>query len=202
MRSLDDYLCSCEVHARPLTRCGRRALRPPLPWSSRRMLSRARRSALFLGLLGLRRFSPGVGDVIAQAAMLHGVELLGSEVDAIVGTGRVEAVISSDKVYPCDGVVVLPRSVPALPETGCSMGSHGGSLVDRWMRTSSRGVFAAGDCAELRLGSTRSRSGCTRPPGDGRDRRPQRRRRGSVQANALRFGGHGTVRGRGLHGRD
>jgi pyruvate/2-oxoglutarate dehydrogenase complex dihydrolipoamide dehydrogenase (E3) component len=78
---------------------------------------------------------------------------LNADIDAIVGTRRVEAVISAGMVYPCDGVVVLPRSSPLLPEVDCLLGDHGGVLVDRSMRTSSKDIFAAGDCAELRLGS-------------------------------------------------
>lgn len=117
------------------------------------ILSRSSKVRVFIGPSGLRRFSPGVGGAIARAATASGVELLNADIDVVVGTGHVEAVVSSGKVYPCDGVVMLPRSAPLLPQTDCHMGSHGGLLVDRWMRTSKRNVFAAGDCAELRLGS-------------------------------------------------
>jgi NADPH-dependent 2,4-dienoyl-CoA reductase/sulfur reductase-like enzyme len=40
-----------------------------------------------------------------------------------------------------------------MPEVDCAMGGQGGAVVDGSMRTSTDGVFAAGDCAELRVGT-------------------------------------------------
>jgi NADPH-dependent 2,4-dienoyl-CoA reductase/sulfur reductase-like enzyme len=151
MRSLDDYLALSKSRGglSHITIMGS----APLALIVAQVLSGGSKARVFLGARGLRRFSPGVERRVAQAALVHGVELLNTDIDAIVGTRRVEAVISAGMVYPCDGVVVLPRSSPLLPEVDCLLGGHGGVLVDRSMRTSSKDVFAAGDCAELRLGS-------------------------------------------------
>jgi pyruvate/2-oxoglutarate dehydrogenase complex dihydrolipoamide dehydrogenase (E3) component len=108
---------------------------------------------LFLSAGALERFSPGIRKRVAAAAASHGVEVVDGGVQAIVGMNRVEAVISRDEVRPCDAVAILPSGTPSLPDVGCQKGSHGGAIVDRSMRTSSKGVFAAGDCAELRLGT-------------------------------------------------
>ena len=124
----------------------------PLGLVTAQELSAGVKSTLFLpGALG--RFSPGIGRRIAESAAAHGVEVVDAGVQAIVGMKRVEAVISRDVVRACDAVVVLPRSAPSLPDVDCRRGTHGGAIVDRSMRSSSRGLFAAGDCAELRLGT-------------------------------------------------
>jgi NADPH-dependent 2,4-dienoyl-CoA reductase/sulfur reductase-like enzyme len=124
----------------------------PLSLVVAQAMSRNSNARVFLGPRGLHRFSPGIERMVVQAATRR-VELFNSDVSAVVGTGRVEAVISEGRVYPCDAVVVLPRSLPNLPEVDCAVGGHGGLLVDSSMRTSSGDIFAAGDCAELRLGS-------------------------------------------------
>lgn len=150
LRSLDDYVAL----SRSMAGLSHVAVAGSVPLSLMvaQILSQGSKVRAFIGQSGLRRFSPGVRGAIARAAAANGVELLNADVGAVVGTGRVEAVVSSGRVYPCDGVVILPRGTPALPQTVCRMGNHGGLLVDRWMRTSSKNVFAAGDCAELRLG--------------------------------------------------
>jgi hypothetical protein len=55
-----------------------------------------------------------------------GARLLFKPVDAIVGVDRVEAVMSAGEVHPCDGAVILPRSLPCLPSVDCVKGEHGG----------------------------------------------------------------------------
>jgi NADPH-dependent 2,4-dienoyl-CoA reductase/sulfur reductase-like enzyme len=152
MRSLDDYLAL----SRSRDTLSHIAIMGSAPLSLivAQALSRGSNARVFLGARGLRRFSPGVERMVARAASARGVELLDADIDAIVGTGRVEAVIYAGGVRACDGVVVLPGSSPLLPQVDCLVGDHGGVLVDRSMRTSSKDIFAAGDCAELRLGST------------------------------------------------
>jgi NADPH-dependent 2,4-dienoyl-CoA reductase/sulfur reductase-like enzyme len=125
----------------------------PLAFVAAEELSAAVKVTLFLSAGALDRFSPGLRKRVAAAAASHGVEIVDGGVQAVAGVKRVEAVISRDGVRPCDAVAILPRGSPSLPEVGCQKGSHGGAIVDRSMRTSSRGVFAAGDCAELRLGT-------------------------------------------------
>jgi hypothetical protein len=117
-------------------------------------ISSGQQVKVFLGAGGLGRFSPGLERIVERAARSRGVELLNADIDNVVGMKRVEAVMSAGMVYPCDGVVMLPRSAPLLPRVDCLVGDHGGALVDRSMRTTSGGVYAAGDCAELRLGSS------------------------------------------------
>jgi NADPH-dependent 2,4-dienoyl-CoA reductase/sulfur reductase-like enzyme len=116
-------------------------------------LSVAVKVTLFLSAGAFNRLSPCVRKRVTEAAASHGVEVVDGGVRTIVGMNRVEAVISRDGVRPCDAVAILPRSSPSLPDVGCQTGINGGAIVDRSMRTSSKGVFAAGDCAELRLGT-------------------------------------------------
>jgi NADPH-dependent 2,4-dienoyl-CoA reductase/sulfur reductase-like enzyme len=91
--------------------------------------------------------------VVSESASSVGARLLFQPLDAIVGLDRVEAVMSAGEVHPCDGAVILPRSLPCLPSVDCTKGDHGGAVVDDSMRTTSPVVFAAGDCAEIRCGS-------------------------------------------------
>jgi NADPH-dependent 2,4-dienoyl-CoA reductase/sulfur reductase-like enzyme len=151
MRSSEDYLAL----SRSAAFMSRAVVVGPAPLSLviAQALHSSRKVKVFLGPRSLRRFSPGVGGMVSRAASARGVELIDADVDVVVGTERAEAVLSAGVVHPCDGVVILPKSSPSLPPTGCATGAHGGVLVDRWMRTSSRDVFAAGDCTETRMGS-------------------------------------------------
>jgi NADPH-dependent 2,4-dienoyl-CoA reductase/sulfur reductase-like enzyme len=151
MRSVDDYLAL----SRALTGVSRVALVGSLPLSLivAEALSRTCRVSVFLGEGSFPRFSRRVLGMISKAAAPRGVQLLDGHLDAVVGVKRAEAVISAGAVHPCDGVVVLPRSSPSLPALDCIRGDHGGVIVDDSMRTSCRGVYAAGDCAEVRFGS-------------------------------------------------
>jgi NADPH-dependent 2,4-dienoyl-CoA reductase/sulfur reductase-like enzyme len=88
-----------------------------------------------------------------DAATERGVEVVEGGLHSIVGVRKVEAVMSHEGLHPCDSVAILPRRAPSLPEVTCQKGRNGGALVDKSMRTSTSGIFAAGDCAELRLGS-------------------------------------------------
>ena len=74
-------------------------------------------------------------------------------VDSILGVERAEAIVSSGSVRTCDAVVVVPGSVPSVPVVDCQKGRDGGLLVDSSMSTSLRGVFAAGDSAEIKFKS-------------------------------------------------
>jgi NADPH-dependent 2,4-dienoyl-CoA reductase/sulfur reductase-like enzyme len=151
LRSLDDYLAL----SRSMEGLSHIAVTGPVPLSLivAQALSRRAKVKVFIGARGLRRFSTGIERKVMLAAAAHHVELLNTEIDAIVGTRHVEAVVSAGTVHPSDGAVILPKSRPLLPDVDCVMGDHGGVLVDRSMRTSSKSVFAAGDCVELKLGS-------------------------------------------------
>ena len=125
---------------------------PPLSLIVAQMPFAVLEGRVFLGCCGLRRFSPGVGndDRAGRDAARRRAAGFGSGCD-----GRDWARGGGD--LRRQGVPVRrsrrsPPELPALPEMDCSMGDHGGSLVDAGCGPP-RGVFAAGDCAELRLGS-------------------------------------------------
>ncbi len=116
-------------------------------------VSHKARSSLFVSGGGLGALSPGIRSRVVADAATQGVPVVDAGVQAVVGMKRVEAVVALDVVHPCDGVVLLPRSSPAMPQLDCEKGPSGGLLVDGTMRASRGGVFAAGDCAEVRVGA-------------------------------------------------
>ncbi len=85
----------------------------------------------------------------------HGIDLrLQTELRAILGdeSGRVRAVeTSAGDGINCNFVGLTAGVSPNLSAlAGAAVATARGALVDRWMRTSARNVFAAGDCAQLR----------------------------------------------------
>ena len=122
------------------------------------LATRGKRVQVYCGKDGLeRQFSGPVARAIrrkASAADEAGrVSLVDDSVDSILGLDRAEAIVSSGSVRTCDAVVVIPRSIPAVPSVDCEKGSNGGLLVDARMSTSLPGVFAAGDSAEIKFKS-------------------------------------------------
>lgn len=116
------------------------------------LASRKKKVKVFCGKEGLAsQFSRPVAEMIRRGA--RRVSLVDEPLDSILGTDRVEAVTSEGSVSTCDAVVMVPRSAPAFPEVGCARGANGGLLVDDSMSTTLRGVFAAGDAAEIRFKS-------------------------------------------------
>jgi 3-phenylpropionate/trans-cinnamate dioxygenase ferredoxin reductase subunit len=123
------------------------------------LAEKGKRVQVYCGKRGLEhQFSAPVAGAIRRhihsRSKTEGVLLLDDSVDSILGVERAEAVVSSGSVRTCDGVVVIPRSVPAVPEVDCEKGGDGGLLVDASMSTSLPGIFAAGDSAELRFKSS------------------------------------------------
>ena len=110
------------------------------------------------------RYSPRVlvpeeSALVAGAIRAHGVDLrLGTEVARVEGGDRVEAVVTTAGDRVAAGVVGVGTGVRPnvgwLAESGLEVDR--GVLVDEALRTSADGVFAAGDCAQLR----------TPPPGE------------------------------------
>jgi NADH oxidase (H2O2-forming) len=69
-----------------------------------------------------------------------------------VGDGSVRAVTTSDGEIPCDLAVVCTRkqaNTALARAAGLKTGSAGGLIVDEGMRTTTPGVWAAGDCIEV-----------------------------------------------------
>ena len=98
-------------------------------------------------------FSEMESALVADAIRAHGVDLrFGLEIEAIEGTGRVEAVVTSggDR-FPADIVGVGTGVVANVAWLGDALEvGDQGVLVDSELQTSAPNVWAAGDCAELR----------------------------------------------------
>jgi NADPH-dependent 2,4-dienoyl-CoA reductase/sulfur reductase-like enzyme len=99
-------------------------------------------------------FGEAVGDRATEALRDAGVELhLGAEVARLAGEDRVEAVVADGQRTPADvavvGVGVEPNTA-LLADTPVELGDSGAVAVDDHGRTNVDGVFAAGDCAEMR----------------------------------------------------
>ncbi len=120
--------------------------------------ARADEVRIFCGEGGLDgQFLGPVAEMIRAAASRRQketkasrVSLVDGRVESILGLGKAEAVVSAGSVTNCDGVVIIPRSVPSVPIVECERGPQGGILVDTAMSTSLDNVFAAGDSTEIR----------------------------------------------------
>ena len=95
-----------------------------------------------------------VTDRILSAAIGRGVRMFSMTPDRIIGIAKAEAIVAHGEVVPCDGVVVIPRTAVRLPALAAVLGEHGGLIVDRSMRSTCRGILAAGDCVEFMLGGS------------------------------------------------
>ena len=111
-----------------------------------------------------RVLAPEESDLVADAIRAHGVDLrLGCEVTRVEGAGRVESVVTSDGDALSAEFVGVGTGVRPNIEwlDGLGIDTDRGVLVDEALQTNVPGVFAAGDCAQLR-----------RPPGDEPPSRP------------------------------
>lgn len=135
------------------------AVSGPLPLALRLaevLAGRGVEAMVYCGKGGLeRQFSGPLAKAIrreASRARRGGrTLLLDGSIDSILGAGDAEAVLSEGEVRTCDAVVLVPWSAPAFPAIQCEKGHGGGLLVDSAMSTSAPGIFAAGDCAEIRF---------------------------------------------------
>ena len=91
---------------------------------------------------------------VERRAKEAGLTLMRSPLDGVAGVERVEAVVASGSVHASEALIFLPTPRPNPPRLAVDVGMNGGILVDDRMRSSSPTVYAAGDCAEVRLGST------------------------------------------------
>jgi NADH oxidase (H2O2-forming) len=82
----------------------------------------------------------------------------GAGLEAFVGSeGRLRAVVTTEGQIEADICVVATHKEPETTlarSIGLKIGSTGGIVVDEGMRTSTDGVFAAGDCVEVPQGFT------------------------------------------------
>src|SRR2546428_136324 len=108
------------------------------------------------GLLG--NLSEVIRSEVERRAKEAGLVLLRSSLDGVAGVERGEAVVASGSVHASEALIFLPAPRPNLPRLAVELGTSGGILVDNRMRSSSPTVYAAGDCAEVRLGPTSSTS--------------------------------------------
>ncbi|HEY6283567.1 MAG TPA: FAD-dependent oxidoreductase [Nitrososphaerales archaeon] len=102
--------------------------------------------------------SKEVGNVVKDAGAGNGVSILDSKLDGAVGCGHVEAVIAGGTVVACDTLAVLPVRGPRVPRTQAETGESGGLLVDKYLRSSSPALYAAGWTAEPRVGPPHPRT--------------------------------------------
>ena len=98
-------------------------------------------------------FGSAVGERAADALREAGVALhLSTEVDALVGEGRVEAVEAAGERVPADVAVVGIGAEPntgLVADSGVAFGESGAIAIDEYGRTNVEHVYAAGDCAEM-----------------------------------------------------
>jgi NADH oxidase (H2O2-forming) len=92
--------------------------------------------------------------VVMEALSSWGVQVIDANPEKVAGVDRVEAVVASGDVIPCDCFVVIPRLVPCVPEVHADLGRSGGLVVNERMQSSQRSVYAAGDCAEVSVGKS------------------------------------------------
>jgi len=93
-----------------------------------------------------------VGALLKEELERHGVEVwTGVRVTALRGSGRVEAVETSEGVVPTDLVLVatgIRPNVELARAMGVALGPTGALATDERMRTNLEGVYAARDVAE------------------------------------------------------
>jgi NADPH-dependent 2,4-dienoyl-CoA reductase/sulfur reductase-like enzyme len=99
---------------------------------------------------------PDMGALVAEAIRGIGITLhLEEGVEGYEATpdSRVSAVVTSERTLPADLVVLGLGTKPnsrLAEEAGLAIGPEtGGIVVDRRMRTTAEGVWAAGDCVEV-----------------------------------------------------
>ena len=100
----------------------------------------------------LKSFSEATSNAVMGHLRSQNVKLyLESEVEALDGNDRVEAVVTEDERVPVDmvlvGTGVRPRTALA-EDAGIDLGPTGAIATDEYRETNKPDVYAAGDCAE------------------------------------------------------
>jgi len=95
-----------------------------------------------------------MAELVAQRLQKEGIRVLyAQQLKEIRGDKNVRSVVIGEKEYPADLVIMAVGVKPEVrlaKEAGIELGPTGGIKVDRYLRTSTPGIFAAGDCAETR----------------------------------------------------
>jgi NADH oxidase (H2O2-forming) len=99
-----------------------------------------------------RLFDTPFTQALTNRLEAKGIQLLLKEkVAEILGEKRVESVRTDKRVIPADIVVLVTGMIPETAlakQGGLAIGSSGGIQVDKYMCTSSDGIWACGDCTE------------------------------------------------------
>ena len=90
---------------------------------------------------------------LEHAIAAAGVSQVSSKPERIAGIDKVEAVIAGGSVYPCQALVIVPRTRPNPLGIPIRKGRLGGVVVNSEMKSDWKKVFAAGACAEVTAGS-------------------------------------------------
>ena len=105
------------------------------------------------GVLWEQVFGPEIGTAFQRKLERGGVRVINNDmVVRIEGAGRAERVVTQrGETIRCDVVIVGIGATPRLELTeGTSIDvEEGGVVVDRFLRTSARGIYAAGDIARF-----------------------------------------------------
>jgi NADPH-dependent 2,4-dienoyl-CoA reductase/sulfur reductase-like enzyme len=102
----------------------------------------------------LEPFGEDVGEAVCDRLESKGIDLhLGTEVTHLSGAGHIDAVVTEDGRTPVDcalvGVGIEPNT-NIVTGTDVQLGESGAIAIDDFGQTSAEGVYAAGDCAEMR----------------------------------------------------
>ncbi|MGM7703088.1 CoA-disulfide reductase [Pseudalkalibacillus sp. Hm43] len=96
-------------------------------------------------------FDEDMASYIHEEAEKHGIELCFSEqVESFEGTDRVETVVTDQNKYESDLVLIaigVQPNTDFLKNTPVHMNEKGVVIVDPYMKTNVKDVYAAGDCA-------------------------------------------------------
>ena len=107
----------------------------------------------------LDRIMPKIFDVkpsLMLRALLEekGITVLtGERVNSILGSTKVEGIVTDKRQIVCDEVVMgvgVRPNVELAKQAGVTIGSFGGIAVDRQMRTNLADIYACGDCVQTR----------------------------------------------------
>lgn len=117
-----------------------------------RLSGSGRSVRLFISSWQQEEPSPPVYRVLEQAAEERGVSIANGTVSKAVGSDSLEAVVIGGEVFPCNAFASVPRRTPRVIPMRAQVGEGGAFVVDRNLRTSAAGAYAAGGSAELGAG--------------------------------------------------